>query len=234
MAMTTKQKLIKRGFDFSVALIGLVVTWPAIAVAILLVRVTTGDPGIFRQVRLGVGGRRFTILKVRTMQLGAEEGGTVTVAADPRISPIGQFLRRTKIDELPQLWNVLVGDMSLVGPRPDVPEKMSKLCGRDRVILSVRPGITGPATLKYRYEEVLLQGFCDPIAVDEEVIFPDKIRLNIEYIDQYTFAKDLYYLVSTAFGLGPTVSGQEFEDLVRVAGFGSKDIGESRKADVAA
>jgi len=234
MAMTTKQKFIKRIFDFSFALIGLVMTWPAIAIAILLVRVTTGDPGIFRQVRVGVGGRFFTILKVRTMRRGAEERGTVTVAADPRISPIGRFLRRTKIDELPQLWNVLVGDMSLVGPRPDVPEKMSRLSGRDRAILSVRPGITGPATLKYRYEEVLLQGSCDAIAVDEKVIFPDKIRLNIEYIDQYTFAKDLYYLVCTAFGLGPAVSDQEFEDLVRAAAFGSTYIGKSRRADIAA
>lgn len=232
--MTNTQKIFKRFLDFSFALLGLVALWPAIAVAVLLVRATTGDSGIFRQVRIGEGGRFFTIYKIRTMLRGAEEKGTVTVAADPRISAIGRVLRRTKIDELPQLWNVLVGDMSLVGPRPDVPERMAKLSGRDRAILSVRPGITGPATLKYRNEEVLLQGFCDPIVVDEGVIFPDKIRLNLEYIDQYTLAKDLYYLMCTALRLGSPVSSEEFAELVGASRSAGNDIREMRRAGIAA
>lgn len=220
--------------DVGFASIALAFALPAIAIAVLLVRITTGDPGFFRQVRVGLGGCCFTIVKIRTMRCGTQQPGAVTVAADPRISPIGRLLRRTKIDELPQLWNVLVGEMSLVGPRPDVPERIAKLRGKDRAVLSVRPGITGPATLRYRKEELLLQGFSNPTVVDELVIYPDKIRLNVAYIQHYTLRKDLFYIMCTAFGLGSQASSEELQDLARAAGVEIAGVGKSGTADVAA
>ena len=124
----------------------------------------------------------------------------VTTSTDPRITPLGRFWRRTKIDELPQLFNVLIGNMSFVGPRPDVPGFADLLEGEDRVILSVRPGITGPATLKYRNEESLLASVDDPEAYNREVIFPDKVRINREYIENWSFWRDMRYIFTTIFG----------------------------------
>ena len=134
------------------------------------------------------------------MKVLQESGTTVTTDNDPRITPLGKLFRKTKIDELPQLLNVLVGDMSLVGPRPDVPGFADKLEGEDRIILSVRPGITGPATLKYRNEEEILAAQEDPERYNLEVIYPDKIKINREYVEHYSFAKDLRYILHTLTG----------------------------------
>src|SRR5690606_5976569 len=139
-------------------------------------------------------GKPFHIVKLRTMRDGPKDPHAVTAQGDPRITRSGAFLRRSKIDELPQLWNVLVGDMSLVGPRPDVPGYADQLEGEDRIILSVRPGITGPATVKYRNEEALLGGQPDAVRYNREVIWPDKVRINREYLGQRSFRNDLKYL----------------------------------------
>jgi lipopolysaccharide/colanic/teichoic acid biosynthesis glycosyltransferase len=136
----------------------------------------------------------FTLIKIRTMRDMPDIATTVTRTDDPRITRLGQLLRKTKIDELPQLWNVLIGDMSLVGPRPDVPGFADTLEGEQRLLLSVRPGITGPATLKYRNEEDLLTGTPDPIAYNQTVIWPDKVRINLAYVRSWTFGQDLKYL----------------------------------------
>jgi lipopolysaccharide/colanic/teichoic acid biosynthesis glycosyltransferase len=125
---------------------------------------------------------------------------TVTTAVDPRVTSYGKILRKMKLDELPQLVNVLVGDMSFVGPRPDVPGFADRLTGPDRIILSVRPGITGPATLKYRNEEELLAAQPDPEMYNREVIFPDKVRINREYVEHYSFLADMKYILLTLFG----------------------------------
>ncbi len=149
---------LKRTFDLIAALVGLALLWPIIAIAWYLAGRDTGASGLFRQRRIGRDGRVFCILKLRTMQ--DIEGTSVTVAGDARITRLGALLRRYKIDELPQLWNVLIGDMSFVGPRPDVPGFLDRLEGEDRALLKLRPGITGPATIKYRNEAELLANGC--------------------------------------------------------------------------
>ncbi len=191
---------LKRGFDIAVAAVGLLCTCWIIAIAAYLARRDTGLSGLFRQTRVGLHGREFEILKVRTMRPVAEVDGTTTTADDPRITPLGRTLRRFRIDELPQLWNVLKGDMSLVGPRPDVPGYADRLEGDARLLLAVRPGITGPATLKYRDEEALLASVDDPVKYNDEVIYPDKVRLNVDYVRRYSFAKDLGYIWRTITG----------------------------------
>ena len=128
-----------------------------------------------------------------------DESGSVIVENDPRINKIGKFLRKTKLDEIPQLWNVLIGDMSMVGPRPDVPGYADTLTGDDRVILTVRPGITGPATLKYRNEEQILAAQKDPIAYNDEVIWKDKIKINSNYVKNWSFENDIRILLDTFF-----------------------------------
>ncbi len=120
-----------------------------------------------------------------------------TTINDPRVTKIGRFLRKTKLDELPQLWNVLIGDMSLVGPRPDVPGYADKLKGEDRIVLTVRPGITGPASLYFKNEETLLAKQNDPKRYNDEVIWPQKVKINRNYILEYSFKKDLMYIFKT-------------------------------------
>ena len=213
--MTSQQQTCKRAFDVSVAVFGLLLAWPVILIAIVLVRSTTGDPGLFSQVRVGRHGKLFRVIKIRTMTTCTTNQSTVTIAGDPRISKVGRFLRRTKIDELPQLWNVLAGDMSIVGPRPDVPEMFDRCVGADPEVLAVRPGITGPASLKYRDEELLLRSFVDPVSLDREVFFPDKLKINAKYIAEYTFLKDLYILACTVTGVGERATLRDLEELVR-------------------
>lgn len=193
--MTRFDQALKRSFDVAAAAAGLIVAWPIILGAALLARRDTGGSGIFRQVRIGRHGRPFTVLKIRTMR--AIAGTTVTTANDSRITPLGMRLRRWKIDELPQLWNVLKGDMSFVGPRPDVPGYADRLVGEDAIVTRLRPGITGPATLKYRDEEQLLAGVADPQRHNDDVIWPDKVRINRAYIEHYRFRDDLRYLWQT-------------------------------------
>jgi lipopolysaccharide/colanic/teichoic acid biosynthesis glycosyltransferase len=152
------------------------------------------------QDRVGRNGKTFKVIKVRTMRPVQGVETVVTTDQDPRITRLGRFWRKTKIDELPQLINVLKGDMSFVGPRPDVPGFADRLVGDKRLVLSIRPGITGPATLKYRDEEQILMGVEDPETYNREVIFPDKVRINLEYIREYSFWKDLKYIWVTVFG----------------------------------
>ncbi|MFB4202409.1 sugar transferase [Arhodomonas sp. KWT2] len=173
---------------------GLLFTGWLIVLAWLAATVDTRANGFFTQDRVGRHGRVFRVVKIRTMRPSRTVDTTVTTRDDPRITSLGRSLRRTKIDELPQLWNVLLGHMSFVGPRPDVPGYADVLKGADRVILSVRPGITGPATLKYRDEEMLLAAQEDPEAYNREVIYPDKVRLNREYVENWSFRSDLRYI----------------------------------------
>lgn len=166
----------------------------AISVAILV-----DDPHesfIFRQKRIGLHGVPFTLYKFRTMKCGAT-GATITVKNDKRLTKIGKFLRRFKFDELPQLWNVLKGDMSFVGPRPDVEGYANNLSGADRIILELKPGITGPATLKYSREEELLSQQADPQAYNDNVIWPDKVRINKDYAVNHNFILDLKIIFRT-------------------------------------
>ncbi|MBX3423909.1 MAG: sugar transferase [Pirellulaceae bacterium] len=211
--LTPTQSAIKRCFDLAMSAIGLALTGWIILLAWLLASRDCRANGFFTQYRIGAGGKRFKVIKIRTMRVTDQhqledelegrlpEGGwtTVTTANDPRITKLGRFWRKTKIDELPQLINVLLGQMSFVGPRPDVPGFADLLDGDDRIVLSVRPGITGPATLKYRHEEEILAGVDDPEAYNRDVIFPDKVRLNREYVQQWSFWKDIGYILQTIF-----------------------------------
>ena len=197
--MTAGQAAVKRGVDIFLAAAGLLLTGWLIAIAYMAASIDTGASGFFRQERVGRYGRTFRILKLRTMRCDASIDTTVTAASDPRITRLGRFFRRYKIDELPQLVNILLGDMSFVGPRPDVRGFADELEGEDRIILSVRPGITGPATLRFRNEEKMLQDSDDPERYNREVIFPEKVKLNVEYIHDYRLSHDLRILWTTLF-----------------------------------
>lgn len=189
----------KRGFDVLVAALVLVLTFWLILLAWIAATLDTRANGFFTQERIGRWGRRFRVIKLRTMRTDASKHTNITTSTDARITRLGRVFRRTKLDELPQLINVLKGDMSLVGPRPDVPGFADELKGDDRVILSVRPGITGPATLKYRDEETLLAKADSPEQWNRDVLWPDKVRLNREYVRNWSFRRDLYYLWKTLF-----------------------------------
>jgi len=154
---------------------------------------------LFKQKRVGRNGKLFTMVKFRSMTV-SHSGSSVSVAGESRITPLGAKLRQYKLDELPELWNVLTGDMSFVGPRPDVPGYADKLEGNDRRILQLRPGITGPASLKYRHEEELLAQVDNPQEYNDTVIYPDKIRINLYYLDHYSFVKDIQMIVCTVLG----------------------------------
>ncbi len=181
----------KRIFDFTAASLGLLILAIPIGIIAIIMGVTDGRPILFTQQRVGKGGKLFQIKKFRTMYVRQEGDSTITVAGDKRITPIGRYLRRWKLDELPQLWNVMVGEMSFVGPRPDVPGYADKLEGEARKLLLLRPGITGPATLAYRNEEEILANVHDPIQYNNDVIYPEKVRLNLEYLENASFPKDL-------------------------------------------
>ena len=196
--MSKKDKLIKRIFDFSLALIGLLITWPIILIAWIVASIETKSNGFFLQKRVGENGKLFTIIKIKTMY--PNNGSSVTTANDSRITKSGKFFRKYKIDELPQLINVLKGDMSFVGPRPDVPGYADRLKGEDRIILSIKPGITGPATLKYKNEEEILANVDDPVKYNNEVIWPDKVKINKEYIKNWSLKKDIEYILKTIKG----------------------------------
>lgn len=187
-------------FDRLMALIGLLVLWPVLLVVAVLIKIKMpGGPAIFKQKRVGRNGRLFTMYKFRSMTVG-HGGSSVSVAGESRITPLGAKLRRYKLDELPELWNVLIGDMSFVGPRPDVPGYADQLEGRSRDVLRLRPGITGPASLKYRDEEDLLARQNDPQKYNDEVIFPDKVRINLHYLHNYSFIKDIQMIFCTVLG----------------------------------
>lgn len=187
-------------FDRIMALVGLLVLWPVLLIVAILIKVKMpGGPVIFKQKRVGRNGKLFTMYKFRSMTVG-HGGSSVSVAGESRITPLGAKLRRYKLDELPELWNVLIGDMSFVGPRPDVPGYADQLKGEDRDVLRLRPGITGPASLKYRDEEELLANQSDPQKFNDEVIFPDKVRINLYYLNHYSFIKDIQMIICTVLG----------------------------------
>lgn len=189
--------MLKEVFDRSMALFGIILFMPLMLILAILISIRMpGDSVLFRQKRVGRKGKLFTMVKFRTM-VPNHSGSSVSVAGDVRITPLGAILRRYKLDELPELWNVLCGDMSFVGPRPDVPGYADKLSGKERIILELKPGITGPATLKYRNEEQLLATFPDPTRYNDEVIFPDKVKINLKYFYNHSFMGDLKIIVQT-------------------------------------
>ncbi len=195
--MTQWDSFVKRAFDVVCAAIGLILFGWLILLAWGVMTLDTGCNGMFVQVRVGRYGRLFKVYKIRTMRPDRLLDSTVTTSRDPRITRIGRMMRRLKLDELPQLFNVLIGDISLVGPRPDVPGYADTLSGEDRLVLSVRPGLTGPATLKYRDEETLLASVANPERYNREVIYPDKVAINKDYVCNYSFLKDLRYILRT-------------------------------------
>jgi lipopolysaccharide/colanic/teichoic acid biosynthesis glycosyltransferase len=190
----------KRIFDLTIAILGLIILAVPMALIAILIRITSGSPILFTQERVGKGGQIFYVKKFRTMSVRSVEDSSITVAGDSRVTAIGSYLRRWKLDELPQLWNVLVGEMSLVGPRPDVPGYADKLQGEDRKLLLLRPGITGPATLAYRNEEEILAKVSDPVQYNNEIIYPDKVRINLEYMEKCSLMQDLKYILETMGG----------------------------------
>jgi lipopolysaccharide/colanic/teichoic acid biosynthesis glycosyltransferase len=188
--------LIKRGFDIITAFFGLIVLIPLFLIIAMLIKLRTPGPVFFCQKRAGRHGKPFIIYKFRTMNIN-HGGNTVSIKGENRITPLGSKLRKNKLDELPELWNVLKGDMSLVGPRPDVPEYANKLTGEERKILELRPGITGPATLKYANEEELLASVSDPQRYNDEVLWPDKVRINLHYYYNKSLAGDIVIILET-------------------------------------
>ncbi len=194
------QAKAKRLLDVTIAVTALVIAGWLMLLGALASALVHGGSGFYVQRRVGRHGAAFPLLKLKTMRDGTGFDTTVTTASDPRITTLGRFLRKTKLDELPQFVNVLLGHMSLVGPRPDVPGFADRLTGTDRIILSVAPGITGPATLAYRNEEALLAAQKDPERYNREVIYPDKVRINRAYVEDYVFWRDFVYLWRTLVG----------------------------------
>ncbi len=192
--------IIKYIFDRIVSFIGLLCLWPVLIVVAILIKIKMpGGPALFTQKRVGRHGKLFTMHKFRSMTV-SHSGSSVSVAGEARITPLGAILRRYKLDELPELWDVLIGNMSFVGPRPDVPGYADQLKGEDRRVLELRPGITGPASLKYRDEEELLAKVENPIEYNDTVIYPDKVRINLYYLNHYSFVKDIQMILCTVLG----------------------------------
>jgi lipopolysaccharide/colanic/teichoic acid biosynthesis glycosyltransferase len=191
--------MMKRTFDFVASFIGLLLLFPLLLLLSVLIKLDSKGPVLFRQERVGRYGKLFTLVKFRSMTVKQESDSTVSVRGDVRITKTGAFLRRFKLDELPELWNVLKGEMSLVGPRPDVPGFADHLEGEDRQVLNLRPGITGPASLKYANEEEILAKVDDPEHYNREVIFPDKVRINLDYYQGQNIWLDLKIIFATIF-----------------------------------
>lgn len=185
-------------FDRVVALVGLIVLFLPLLVIAILIKIDSKGPVFFLQWRIGKEGKPFRICKFRTM-LHQSEGDSITISSDPRITRMGLWLRHSKVDCLTELVNVLIGQMSLVGPRPDVPGYADQLQGDDRQILQLRPGITGPASIKYRNEEELLAQQSDPKWYNDNVIWPDKVKINLEYLENWTFLGDIKLILKTIF-----------------------------------
>lgn len=190
--------IIKFVFDRVFAFAGFILLLPFLLLISVLIILRDGWPPFFIQERVGRRGRLFRMVKFRTMKKN-DGANSVSVKGDSRITSTGAFLRRYKLDELPELWNVLVGQMSFVGPRPDVPGYADMLEGDDRKILELRPGVTGPATLKYAKEEELLAGVDNPVKYNDEVIFPDKVRINLGYYHSHNIFTDIRIILKTLF-----------------------------------
>jgi glycosyltransferase len=224
--------MLKIVFDKVVSLVGLIILSPLLLIVALLIKWKMPGPILFCQQRVGRYGRIFTVYKFRTMTVKAEasvasrnsEATSIASQEQSRITPLGEKLRRYKLDELPELWNVLKGDMSFVGPRPDVPGYADQLQGEDREVLLLRPGITGPASLKYRNEEDILEAVDEalqkgrselPMGIttvqeyNDNVIYPDKVRLNRYYLHHYSFIKDIKMIVCTVLGKRMEYAGEQ-------------------------
>ena len=195
--LSPANRFLKRIFDILISSLGLLVVWPLILLGWVAATLSTRKNGFFIQTRVGLLGKPFKLFKLRSMRACSDLRTTVTTRQDPRITRVGRILRRTKVDELPQLLNVLLGHMSIVGPRPDVPGFADRLSGDDLMVLSIQPGITGPATLEFRNEEELLSNQSDPERYNREVIWPKKVQLNREYVANYSFWKDIVYIWRT-------------------------------------
>ncbi len=214
---------IKSLFDRGASLFGLIFLFPVLIIISILIRIKMpGGPVIFKQKRVGQYGRLFTMYKFRSMTV-AHSGSSISVKGESRITPLGAVLRKYKLDELPELWNVLIGDMSFVGPRPDVPGYADKLEGGDRDVLKLRPGITGPATLKYRLEDEMISDYvakkqaegdereAQEIAIEynDNVLYKDKVRLNCYYYHHYSFIKDIQMILCTVLGKNMMYAGEK-------------------------
>lgn len=214
--------VLKWIFDRVVSFVGLLFLWPVLLIVAILVKIKMpGGPAFFVQKRVGKDGKLFDCHKFRTMTV-KHNGSTVSVAGDSRITPFGATLRHYKLDELPGLWDVLIGNMSFVGPRPDVPGYADKLEGDDREVLKLRPGITGPATLKYRLEDEMIADYVankqqegdtrepQKIAVEynDNVIYPDKVKINCYYYRHYSFIKDFQMILCTVLGKHMKYAGE--------------------------
>jgi len=196
--LTKQQQIEKRLFDIIFSLFGLALFFILIVFLILLSTISTKQFGLFGQRRVGQYGNLFVMYKIRTMKF-YDEGNFITILNDSRLTRVGKILRKYKLDELPQLFNVLLGDMSFVGPRPDVKGYADKLVGEDRIILSIKPGITGAATLKYRNEDVLLSQKKNPKVYNDTVIWKEKVTLNKAYIKSWSFFGDIKLIIYTIF-----------------------------------
>lgn len=198
--MSKADILFKRAFDIVASLAGVLLLAPVIVLCWLVATIDTRSNGFFIQKRIGRHGRVIRVCKIKTMYPSDTQLSPIASRNLASISQSGRFLRKYKLDELPQLFNVLAGSMSLVGPRPDVPGYADRLQGEDRIILSLRPGITGPASIKYKDEEVILAAVDDPETYNDRIIWPDKVRINREYFNNYSLLRDLRYIFHTIFG----------------------------------
>lgn len=189
--LTKKQRTVKRIFDISISVLALPIVLIPLILLFLMASFSTGANGLFIQKRIGLYGKSFGLYKIRTLR-GTGHSDIIEIKQSQ--TRFGTWLRRTKLDELPQIFNVLKGDMSWVGPRPDIPGYADTLTGADRIILDVKPGITGPATLKYKNEDALLLKQEHPLEYNDTVIWPDKVRINREYLEHWSLGKDIKYL----------------------------------------
>jgi lipopolysaccharide/colanic/teichoic acid biosynthesis glycosyltransferase len=195
--MSKSDHLLKRIFDLFFSVVGIVILWPVILLCWFVAAIDTRSNGFFIHKRVGRNGHLIRVYKIKTMYVSKGARSPIASQNAASITKSGAFFRKYKLDELPQLFNVMAGSMSFVGPRPDVPNYADQLEGTDRILLQVRPGITGPASLKYKDEEVLLAAAADPAWYNDTIIWPDKVRINREYVMNYSLLRDIKYIVQT-------------------------------------
>ena len=201
MTPLQKQYLYKNIFDYSVAILSLPLVLPVILVCWIIASIDTKSNGFFYQNRIGKNGLPFRVIKIKTMYYPtkSEQRSAITANVQTKISKSGSIFRKYKLDELPQILNILSGNMSFVGPRPDVPGYADCLQGEDRIVLKLKPGITGPASIKYKNEEKILAAQINPQEYNDTIIWPDKVKINKTYYNNYTFSKDIKYILQTIF-----------------------------------